>query len=328
MSAKKITYAIAALLLVSALLVAGISLFKKRASPLPPRAEGQSVVGYPSLSTPAPTGDCASHPAYAEQKGTVQISILFGYKDTRPSRFVADGFERASLVQQFLKPCRDLNTYACGFTQDPDELYQFHKDLMRQGKSYQARLRIVPSSLGPDDEENRALPQQILHSRATEKEFLQALNQDDAVFYIGHSRDGGGPDFAAPKLTLDGHVDYPFYVRQKRGLEKMLHALEQRPSEHPLLLGMMSCSSSEHFAAALLEKHEKLTLISSGVLIYYTDALANTWRSVDQFLGARCAPQFAGVLRSKFSKASSAINVKGFLSVPHRELLKKPLRDK
>ena len=184
-------------------------------------------------------------------------------------------------------------------------------------------LHIVSSAVSANDDENRTQHEQREQSHLAEKEFLAALSQSDAVFYIGHSRDGGGPDFFPPRLTRDKHVDYPFYVGSKESLSKVLKTLKGRPKEKPLLLGMMSCSSTAHFANELTNAFEKLTLISSSALIYYTEALSNTLSALDTFINRTCAVDISKNLKSPFSKLAT-INIKGFLTLPPSGKFKKP----
>jgi len=295
----------------------------------PPRSNGFHLVPYEALPTQNSKITCVEHPAYKGQRSQINIVIIFGYKDTRPSRFVADLFEKNSLINQFIRPCAPSNLEgACGFRSISDSVSTFTKVLGQGAEARTVNLKILSSAIGPDDAANRLLPEQKNHSKNIEKEFHLALTQSDAIFYIGHSRDGGGPDFSPPKLTRDEHVDYPFYTRDKKDLNKMLGSLKKRSKNHPLLLGIMSCSSSEHFAAQLKETFKDLTLISSRILIYYTDALANTYRSVDAYLRRECANEFSKRLRSQFSKNPSAIKIEGLLESPLKGKSKKPSQNK
>ena len=45
---------------------------------------------------------------------SIDVRILFGYKDARPARFVGDRYERALFVADLLKPCAP-GQIACGF---------------------------------------------------------------------------------------------------------------------------------------------------------------------------------------------------------------------
>ena len=97
-----------------------------------PTSPGIHVVPYVLRESSSSEKNCASHPAYSGLHNTLQIAVVFGYKDTRPSRFVADLFEKISLVNQLKKPCKNLEQKACGFTQDPDDLNQFQKFVRRK----------------------------------------------------------------------------------------------------------------------------------------------------------------------------------------------------
>ncbi|MES3037761.1 MAG: hypothetical protein V4736_07635, partial [Bdellovibrionota bacterium] len=94
-------------------------------------------------------------------------------------------------------------------------------------------------------------PQQQARSEASRQAFMSALRTDDAVFYVGHSRNGGGPDFYPPKLLPNGHANYAgHYQVLKAGVKDMLSAIKDR-GEAPPMLGMMSCLSEAWFGAKL-----------------------------------------------------------------------------
>ena len=261
----------------------------------------------------AKNSKCSDAYKGAFAKGSLDVSIVFGYKDTRPSRFVADLFERSALVHQLTSPCPSTHFFACAFTRDEDDSDQFTRSLVSRGKTLLVRLRVAHSSIGPDDEINRKQAQQAWQSRATRLAFDTALAQADAVFYIGHSRDGGGPDFDPPRLTQDGHVDYESYAKRKDGLEHLIQQLEKRSASHPLLLGLMSCSSQTHFASEVLGQFPGLGLLSSRVLIYYTDALENTLFGLNAFLRQDCGAQFNAALSTRSSR-SKGIQHEGFFT--------------
>src|SRR4051812_11465617 len=48
------------------------------------------------------------------EKPEIDVKIVFGYKDARPARFVADRYERAVFIQRLVRECKGEN-FACGF---------------------------------------------------------------------------------------------------------------------------------------------------------------------------------------------------------------------
>jgi hypothetical protein len=271
-----------------------------------PRERGHSFFDdgkefYLSKTLEAPKNDCARKLEPLSKKKSLDVRIVFGYKDTRPSRFVADLFEKAALVQQLINPCSPTNFLTCGMSRDEDDADLFIKNLS-DGRSL--RLTIISSSMGPDDKENRNHPLQVWQSRHAQQNFLQGLQLADAVFYIGHSRDGGGPDFEPPMIDRNGHVNYTAYTNNRSTFRRTLEALQKRPKQNALFLGMLSCSSSDHFSKDIKSQVPELILLSSRVLVYYSDALENALFSLNSFLRNDCEAEFKSALYTRSSRIS------------------------
>jgi hypothetical protein len=202
------------------------------------------------------------------------IRIVFGYKDTRPARYVGDRYERLYLVAKLIQPCVKKEQ-ACGFTRDAEDAESLVKNIARKNKQIRLRIKIAGSSAGADDAENRRNAYQRTLSENAQRLFLSGLESADVVFYVGHSRDGGGPDFAPPRLAKDNQPDYDFYREQQPGLKAMQKSLHQRAATKKLYLGVFSCSSKEHFGSELPRKKDwKVMTLSKPV--YFMDALERT----------------------------------------------------
>jgi hypothetical protein len=126
---------------------------------------------------------------------------------------------------------------------------------------------------------------------------LNGLQQADAVFYNGHSRDGGGPDFAPPRLTENGHVDYTWYEKNQPGIRPVMKRLDNDAKVK--LLGLFSCSSTKHFDDKLRAAKPGLALISSPKLLYYADANKNMFAALSALLRQECEADFHKALRSQ-----------------------------
>lgn len=240
--------------------------------------------------------------------GILDIRVVFGYKDARPARYVGDRYERAILVEYLLGACREgLN--ACGFDRDPNDADLFLKRVRApDGKRVQIRVRVAASSVGPDDEENRERDSaQLRQSAYAESVFLDGLANADVVFYDGHSRDGGGPDFNPPQILKDDHVNYYWYVLRAPGLKKAVAALESAPDKRRLL-GVFSCVSDKLFSEKLLASGKKNGLITSPNLIYYTEALRNLIGALSATIGQYCEESFKIAIRADGSKSSRLEN--------------------
>ncbi|MEO0337466.1 MAG: hypothetical protein AAF202_13815, partial [Pseudomonadota bacterium] len=217
------------------------------------------------------------------------IRILFGYKDARPCRFVGDRHERLAIVQHLLEPCKDIDRQTCGFKRHSRDANLLLKkvEVEHQQQPIKIHLRVVHSAVSTDDEENRANPFQKTMSDNAERVFLEGLEKADLVFYNGHSRFGGGPDFTPPLLNSSGYVDSTFYRDNNFGLTRMLTALEKRSSTDdgsPLrVFGMFSCASTQHFQKALKKAGIK-KVITSMRLLHYAEALRRTEARLNTYL--------------------------------------------
>ena len=242
-------------------------------------------------ATPPASAQCKAAYADLYQKPVVNFWMVFGYKDTRPARFVGDRHERLAFVQSILARCTKGN-FACGFTRDAKNADLFTRKIKSpSGKSVKVRLWVVNSSVGSDDQSNRENPFQKWQSEYANKSFLNAIENADVVFYNGHSRFGAGPDFSPPKLDDAGQTDSTYYENQKLGFSDILETLGKRSSNEKKsglkILGLFSCSSSQHFATEI-KKFANVGLISSKSLIFYSDALANSEVALSSILQMRC----------------------------------------
>jgi hypothetical protein len=228
--------------------------------------------------------DCAME---ARTPAARELHIAWGYKDARPARFVADTYERQSFVQRLLAPCVTAGTLACGFRRSDTDSTLLERTLGGEGSgSRLLRIRITASSAGPDDEQNRRNPFQLWLSRSARRNFLDGFRAADAVFYNGHSRDGGGPDFGPPSLTSSGHVHYHRYKTERPGLNQMLQRLKELgpTGTRASVLGLFSCLSDQYFTRRVRQIVPKISIISSSRLLYYEDALNDSFQALERAL--------------------------------------------
>jgi len=233
--------------------------------------------------------------------GSLFITVVFGYKDARPHRFVGDRYERAAFVDSLLKPCADEDEVVCGFSTDPGNPEFFTKKVMwLDGKERIVQIQVLASSVGPDDEWNRGSKVQQWHSDRTYRLFRRSITKSDIVFYNGHSRTGGGPDFFPPQINKAGMVQYKRYQEERPGLKDLVEDLERaKGARQPRLLGLFSCASTKHFQQTILKTKPKLGVIASEALLYQADAMDNMLRALTAVLRGECEPQFNKRLRAE-----------------------------
>lgn len=266
-----------------------------RPSALPPPLELQPRFSSPVVSALDQKGACrdAYEALYHDRR--LQMVVVFGYKDARPSRFVGDRYERAAVAYHLASRC-PKDYHACGFTRDPADGDLFRKQIRGpDGVARWVELKLIHASSGPDDDENRKDSYQQWMSRHAEGEFLRALQSADVVLYDGHSRDGGGPDFTFPRLRADGEPHYWWYTTHKPGLKKMSEALESTDTP-PKLVGLFSCVSTGLFGKALASRGKPIARVTSAELLYYADALTNLLGTVSSLAGMWCEETFQNAI--------------------------------
>ncbi|MCM2282848.1 MAG: hypothetical protein NDI61_13495 [Bdellovibrionaceae bacterium] len=248
------------------------------------------------------------------RKPVINIRVVFGYKDTRPGRFVGDRHERLAFVQRILKPC--VNGQACGFTRGPQNTDLFIKMLPQpNGKRTRIQLWVAHSAVGSDDIENRRDPFQNWQSRYASDAFFSGLTKADVVLYNGHSRFGGGPDFTPPRLTPGNGIETSYYQDERPGFA---HAIDTLEAEVLLtgragrlkMLGLFSCASSQHFSDEL-KKTAKVGVLSSQHLMYHGDALESSLGALSGLLERQCKSDLANSIRS--GQPMRAMNIEGAL---------------
>jgi hypothetical protein len=244
-----------------------------------------ACLSFIAIRLPSSAPQCAAMEKSLYSRDTLKVRMVFGYKDARPARFVGDRHERLAFLEKITAPCSSESETRCGFVRSHDNADLFLKKVTVKKKSHRVLLWAVNSSVGTDDQENRSDPFQRWKSKYAEEAFTSGLKDADVVLYDGHSRFGGGPDFAPPVLGAGDSVDPTSYQSARPGLNKMTTAMAG--SKRLKILGLFSCSSSQHFNEEI-HGISKAGLVSSKVLMYYSDALAQSLATLSDVLDGRC----------------------------------------
>lgn len=207
------------------------------------------------------------------------------------------------------RKCTSEDRRLCGFREiTPQE------DRIRRGKTVltrdieigdrkvEARMTLTYASASPFYERNLTLlkAKQDRYTEASDENFFGGLRNADAVIYMGHARNGGGPDFNPPRLTPDKHVDYyGYYRKQFPGMFRMLKELKAN-SNKEIFLGLFSCDSKLHFGRRLLTQNPKqrvvLTLGGEAVL-NYADTFLVSMGYIEGLLRGRCGASLEAYAR-------------------------------
>jgi len=217
------------------------------------------------------------------EKDLIDLRVIFGYKDGRPARFVGDRYERSYFIQKIIGLGLERS--------ESDEDLFTHRVVGPDGKYKLILLRVVGSSVGPDDEENRGNPFQKWQSAYAERVFLEGLHTANGIFYNGHSRAGGGPDFEPPRCRAGSQVDYGWYRKHQPGFRRMISALKGA-DPGPKLIGLFSCASNRLFSQEIHKVNPKAGLIATNQLLYYADSLDNLVETLKALIEMKCPPDF------------------------------------
>lgn len=253
--------------------------------------------------------ECAKSYDEMTKDGVLNITVVFGYKDARPARFVSDRYERAYFTDVLLRPCTG-DEVICGFSNELANPEFFARQVyLANGKKGVLQVQVLASSVGPDDEVNRKNPTQQWHSERTEKLFRHALLNSDVVFYNGHSRAGGGPDFFPPKIFHSGMIKYELYKEAQPGLSFLLESLrETKKQNQPKIFGMFSCASNNYFLNRIRKVKPEIGLISSDALLYHRDAMTSMIAALGAIVRGECEDSFNRALNFTDPRAGSRIS--------------------
>lgn len=233
----------------------------QRFSQVPSHAVGSS---YQTPAEVAEAADCQSFYSKFTQTGAVKIHVSFGYyDDSTGSETIYNGTNfgmNASMDEAYLRMLRMVLTGSCNGQQGLCDFTDVGGDTFRKsvrdpltGRTVEFVLHADNSSLTPYYITNTIDrgAEQNAKSQATREGFLNALQTDDAVFYFGHARNGGGPDFIPVNLLPNKHPNYRgFYETVRPGFHDMMSAIQARGAA-PAVLGLYACYSEFWFGRAL-----------------------------------------------------------------------------
>ncbi len=253
-------------------------------------------------------GQSSCEPMYdrALSNGVLEIHYALGYFDNstgKVEKWKGQNYGLSpSLDPNIFWPLREQMTGAC---RGGLNLCEFHEVSANQGRSILekhitlfgrdilVRIHLTQGSASESFVQNKSSQLQKFFSAQGEENFFGALKTADIVFYNGHSRDGGGPDFHPPILTRANKVDYDGYYRVRRdGMKRMLQSLRESQNRGQIL-GLFSCFSQSHFYKAILAVNPTQRMILSADDIDYFDSLKASVGYLEAFLRGSCGQELA-----------------------------------
>jgi hypothetical protein len=224
--------------------------------------------------------DCSEEYSKLYRNNTLRVSIFFGVMDTAYGDLLDRPAKNA--FTKYLKEECVSDYYACGFRQKSSD----PTVLQKNAADSNIVITIYDSSVSESMEEStyNLRSEQEERSKRVTNHFLNSIESDAVVFYIGHSRFGTGPGFyCLPPFSsqwLSTYIHSPL-------LSGMLRKLEQAPTP-PEILGLYSCSSKRHYAKKIHSAAPEMALIVSDGMIDYNSILAEAANALNSIFGNIC----------------------------------------
>lgn len=204
------------------------------------------------------------------------IRVVFGYDNSADIRHVNDPF-RAEHFMDYLKKAgykpvtpTEEKREQLGVTADARNLRLFegfgtNGRRLNIAMIWSARTTSFARNIGAEYLE------QVKCSEEALKFMQKAASEAEVMLYVGHSREGGGPDTFPPEIKPDGvkylhRVDYTPYRNTRPGLASLSSSLS-KSKDKPYIVSWASCKSDVHFAGwfrkVLAQKEQDTSLIMS-----------------------------------------------------------------
>lgn len=226
-----------------------------------------------------------------------------------------DGEIFFAMRETLLKNC-ESGRLLCGFREsgDPENGKAIYsKTINLLGEMVDVNLTLTQASASYKHVENitSLKDRQSFLTAQSEENFFGGLTKADIVFYNGHSRNGGGPDFNPPVLLSNGHPDYNGYYKVKRtGIKRALEAIKQNPNQG-FIYGSFSCFSASHFRSALVKTDPSLRMILSSDVVDYFKVLQASVGYLEGLMQGRCGEDLAQFAkRGQLYKEFIGINIR------------------
>lgn len=234
--------------------------------------------------------------------GVLNVAVGFGYWDNSPGEYVFDRYIANGLRLALMSPCSS-GVNVCGFSRQGDIYTKIVKG--PDGKPNRFTISISQGTLSSSNIENTTtnkVKQDALCKSATEKFFGEVSRGSEVVMYIGHARNGGGPDFCPPVRDAKKHTDYPWYQKNRPGFNRLLSSMEKseaigRPNQ---VVGLYSCWSRKHFHKEMAAVHSKTGFVLTDIDISSINAINSLVTTLDALIGQKCGTGFSDGLKLSY----------------------------
>ena len=245
-----------------------------------------------SSTTAKSGGNAACFKRYENlyKDGVLNVAIGFGYWDNSPNEHVFDQYIANGLRMALVAPCAP-GVNVCGFKKTGDIFQKIVNG--PDGKPNKFTISITHGTLTTNNVANTTnlrAQQYAKCEAATDKFFREVSRGSEVVMYIGHARDGGGPDFCPPVRDAKNHTDYDWYQKHRPGFNRLLTSMDQSRAsgKSNQIVGLYSCYSQKHFHKGMAKNNPDTGFILSQVAITSPNAITSIATSLDAMIGQKC----------------------------------------
>jgi hypothetical protein len=225
----------------------------------------------------------------------IDMRLLFGYMDNVGE--VDDFYAGVASMAVLTSDC-EPGLFACGFKRDPKDMQMLRKTIQVLGPDGKLRRRVIKlklawSSVRSDEKLNRGAfaEQQRERTGVMEREWVDGLQKSDVLLYVGHAREGGGPDFGPPKVNpKTRRTDFDWHRKNGPGVKVMEETLA-RSEKTPKILGLFACYAQDHWSEKLKKAAPRSGLIMTGDSEFEA-IVGQAIATIDSTLGLRCEEEF------------------------------------
>lgn len=238
-----------------------------------------------AVLSPIADADCQNDYLTLMAKSEINVTVAYGYFD------VTDGTTWDNkILNQFLTtmtaPCKTWHTKSCGFKKTGKGPFVLTRKMTGpDGLIKTVKITVDAPSVSTDNNANLSNPLQKTKSQAVKTMYLNGLRNSEVTLYLGHSRDGGGPDFDPPKMS-GTHVDYDWYHSNPKDKKEMLNVLAENPNK-ARIVGFFSCSSIRWFS-----KGVSVGAPASGFIgtdnTFWTSAFEQVYPFIEKIFSYQC----------------------------------------
>ncbi|MBC7370091.1 MAG: hypothetical protein H7326_00910 [Bdellovibrionaceae bacterium] len=259
-------------------------------------------------------GGCESMYNPMLKDGVLDIVYAFGYFDdsTGEEHKSGDtnyGYSPSLDISAFkamryalIGSCTGRASRLCGFSERGDinsGKIVFEKKVKINGEKVLVRITMTYASASESFAKNKGelAGRQKMMTEQSEANYFGGLKTADVVFYNGHSRNGGGPDFNPPVLNSHMKTDYDNYYEPRRtGIKHVLANIPSNPNPG-FVLGLFSCYSRKHFYDNFMSTNPKQRLILSADTIDYFDTMNASAGYLEGMLHGLCGQQLSDIAK-------------------------------